>query len=340
MRDVRRPAAAAGMLRDPFAERGRARRRLCLQLLGGRFEFESDDPRLLQLVRWAYSGLPAHRLVVAPPLFRVRLLLAAPPITRSQREPPPTILVSGAGLLCAATTWSSSAVLAPNERAALLVVTEEMLKSPYHVRYELIELAVCTLAARAQGLVPFHGACVGLAGRGLLLVGPSGAGKSTVALQALLDGFDMLSEDSVFVAPGKMLATGIANFLHVRADSLSFVAQPRKAAAIRDSPIIRRRSGVEKFEVDLRKLKVRLAPTPLELAAVVVLSPKSAVGGRLLRPLKHAKLLAELQASQPYAAAQPEWGEFRKRVSGVEAFELRRGVHPRDAAQALREALR
>ncbi len=264
-------------LADPFGEHGRSGRRLPLQLLGGRFVFESQDPRLLQLVRWAYSGLPAHRFSTAVPAFHVRLVMAPAPESGSWREPRQTLL-AGAGMLCAATTWSSSVIMSPGERTALLVITEEMLKFPYLVRYELIEFAVCTLAARAQGLVPLHAACVGLGGWGLLLVGDSGTGKSTIALHALLDGFDMLAEDSVYVAPRTLLATGIPNFMHVRAESLEFVAQKRDAAAIRNSPVIRRRSGVEKFEFDLRKPRFRLAGAPLKLAAVVVLSPKPARG--------------------------------------------------------------
>src|SRR5258708_36266490 len=126
-----------------------------------------------------------------------------------------------------------------------------MLRFPYHTRYEVIEFAVFTLASRAQRLVPLHAACVGLDGRGILLMGPSGSGKSTVALQCLLDGFDFLSEDSVFVAPNSMRATGTANFLHVREDSLCWLGRSRARSMIRNSPIIRRRSGAGQFERDL-----------------------------------------------------------------------------------------
>src|SRR5258708_6306038 len=100
-----------------------------------------------------------------------------------------------------------------------------MLRFPYHIRYELIEFAVFMLACRAQRLVPMHAACVGLDGRGILLMGPSGSGKSTVALHCLLAGFDFLSEDSVFVASKSMGATGVANFLHVREDSLRWLGR-------------------------------------------------------------------------------------------------------------------
>ncbi len=103
------------------------------------------------------------------------------------------------------------------------------MRFPYHIRYELIEFAVFTLAARVQRLVSLHAACVGTGGKGVLLMGPSGAGKSTVALQCLLNGFDFLSEDSVFVAPRSMKATGIANFLHTRADSLRWLGRSARS---------------------------------------------------------------------------------------------------------------
>ena len=110
-----------------------------------------------------------------------------------------------------------------------------MLRFPYHTRYELIEFAVFTLASRVQGLVPLHGACVGRAGSGVLLLGPSGAGKSTVTLQCLIEGLGFLAEDSVFVVPDTLLATGVSNFLHVRADSLRWIAQ--RSSVTKNPPI-------------------------------------------------------------------------------------------------------
>jgi len=216
------------------------------------------------------------------------------------------------------------------------MLSQKMLRFPYHTRYEYIEFAVFTLASRCQGLVSLHAACVGRGGRGILLMGPSGSGKSTVTLHCLLQGFDMLSEDSVFVAPDTMLATGIANFLHVRPDSLRLLGETRVAAAIRKSPIIRRRSGVRKFEVDLRRGAFRLAASPLKITAVVFLSPQSAGDRSLLTPLAKSALLAKLRADQAYAANQPTWPAFCKSVLGLNAFELRRGNHPLEAVEALR----
>jgi len=277
----------------------------------------------------------------AGPRLRVSLQLMSggPQRSRRGREPPPLSMISGGGFLGGATHGSNFVVLSPQERSALVGISPQMLRFPYHTRYELIEFAVFALAARVQGLVSLHAACVGRGGRGVLMMGPSGAGKSTVALQCLLQGLDFLSEDAVFVAPDSLLATGIANFLHVPANSLRWVERDRDAAAIRRSPVIRRRSGVKKFELDLRRGSYRLAASALQVGAVVFLSPKSAGTGSLLRPLSKSKLLAELSKAQAYAANQPEWPTFKKRVCGLDAFELRRGLHPIEAVEALRTLL-
>ena len=329
------------LLADPFGERSQMIVRKHIQLLGGRFQFESNSPELLRLVDSAYLGLPQHRLSAIPPRMKVGLLLGpgGQPRLRTRSEPPPLSMLSAPGYLGGATDSSNFVVLSPTERTALVVLSRQMLRFPYHTRYEFIEFAVFTLAARCQGMVSLHAACVGRAGRGILLMGPSGSGKSTVTLHCLLQGFDMLSEDSVFVAPETMLATGVANFLHVRSDSLRWVARTRDAAAIRKAPVIRRRSGVKKFELDLRHAVYRLAPAPLKIIATVFLSAQSAGNRSLLRPLSKAALLAKLTAAQAYAANQPEWTTFSKHVSRLNAFELRRGNHPLEGVETLRALL-
>jgi hypothetical protein len=214
-----------------------------------------------------------------------------------------------------------------------------MIRYPYHVRYEMLEFAVFTLAARAQGLVALHAACVASRGRGVLLMGPSGAGKSTMALQSLLEGLDFLAEDGVFVAPTSLRATGVANFLHVRPDALRLLERRRDAAAIRRAPVIRRRSGVRKYEVNLRRSGFRLAVTAPKIVALVFLSAQSAGRGPLLRPLATSRMLHKLTAEQAYAAGQPGWSGFLDSISNLGGFELRRGRHPREGLSALRNLL-
>jgi hypothetical protein len=231
-------------------------------------------------------------------------------------------------------------VLDPAQRQALVVASDDMLLRPYHLRYELIEFAVFTLATRGLGLVPLHGACVGRDGRGVLLLGASGAGKSTLALHSLLLGLDFLAEDAVFVQPERMLATGVANFLHVQADALRFVDDERSRRWVAGAPVIRRRSGVEKFEADLRQARGRLAPQPLALAGAVFVSSQLADDpAALLTPIPAGEIAARLRADQPYASGQPGWHRFEQQLIAQGVHELRRGRHPRSSVDALRQLL-
>jgi hypothetical protein len=334
-------------LRDPFSERSATRLSRSIYLLGCRFTFETNSPELLRLVAAAYEDLPRHRLSSHVPEMRLALLLSparTPGRSRirhrgTDRAPPPLRMLHGAGFLSGADPAANFVVLSPRQHAAIAVISAQMLRFPYHTRYEMIEFAVFTLAARAQQLVPLHAACIGRGNRGILLMGASGAGKSTVALQCLSAGLEFLAEDSVFVAPETMRATGVANFLHVRADSLRWLGNSPDAALIRRSPVIQRRSGAKKFEVDLRQGKFRLAKSPLEIIAIVFLSPQSAGAQALLKPLSKSSLLKKMADEQAYAARQKQWRLFAKNAARLMRFELRRGRHPHEAVAALKSLL-
>jgi energy-coupling factor transporter ATP-binding protein EcfA2 len=318
---------------DPFDER-RQRSTVRLQLLGGNFEFEADHPRLRQIVRAAYAGLPAHRLSGRTPLFRIRLTSAPGRISRS-REPGLIRPIAGDGLLCGVLDGSSFASLTPANRAALIVVARDLLAHSYHVRYELLEFAVYVLAARARHLVPLHAACLAHGGTGVLIMGASGSGKSTLVLQAVLSGLQLVGEDSVLVQPQGLRATGIASYIHVRPDALRFLAGEQRRALLRCSARIRRRSGVAKLEIDIRGERARLAAIPAPIRAVVFLSRRR--GQReLLHALSSGEMLKRLAASQRYAACQPGWQAFCARIGQLRAYELRRGAHPREAVDRLR----
>lgn len=335
---------------DPFGEHGApVRHPERIGILGCDVGFESNSPELMGLVHAAYSGLPRHRLGGATPRLTIRLVLAPPgPEERGRAgrrgarvrfdEPPGLAMVAGAGLFGGATALSSFVVLAPGQRAGLVVLSREMLRFPYHARYEFLEFAVFTLASRVRQLISLHAACIGKADRGVLLMGDSGSGKSTVSLLALLSGMDFVAEDSVFVESATLRATGVANFLHVRNDSVSWIEDVRERAAIVRAPVIRRRSGASKYEVDLRQTRYHLARRPQSIVAVLFLSAESA-DGPLLRPLGVRELRSRLAAGQAYAAGQAGWPQFQEALRRIEAFELRRGRHPSESVEAIRAVL-
>ena len=328
---------------DPFGERRDARYSERVQLLGAHFHFETDSPHLRRMVRLAYARLPSHRFSGAVPRLRVRLVLTArerparAPVAAG--EPPAVRTLAAGGILCGALGGATLTAIVPRQRTALVVVPQDLMRYPYHIRYELLEFAVYVLAARVQQLVPLHAACVGRKGEGILLMGPSGAGKSTLVVQSLLGGLDFLAEDSVLVRPRGLLATGVANFLHLRPDSLRFLDRAERARLLRESWRIRRRSGVEKLEIDLRRPYYHLAPAPLRIRAVAFLSRREAGAGTLLTPLRTAVARRRLAAHQRYAAHQPGWVSFSQQLAKLPAYELRRGAHPRESVAALRELL-
>lgn len=322
---------------DPFCEESGHRSFVYKQILGGRFRFESTSQALLQLVEAAYGDLPQHQLVMAAPEFRIELRLSQRETQPNHAEPPSVQTQSGAGLLCGVMDAFNYTVLAPEQRRALVVASSDMLSHPYHLRYELIEFAVFTLATRGLGLIPLHGACVGRHGRGVLLLGASGSGKSTLALHSLLQGLEFLSEDAVFVQPDSLVATGVANYLHVQADALRFIDDGDVRRWISNAPVIRRRSGVEKFEADLRKGYGRLATDPLELVGAVFVSNQWADDSDvLLRSVPCHEMVTRLAVDQPYAAGQAGWHRFEQRLMQAGTYELRRGRHPRASVDALR----
>ena len=214
-------------------------------------------------------------------------------------EPAAVQPLAAGAVVCGALAGSSFMSISATERAGLIVVAPELLRFPYHLRYELIEFAVYCLAARAQQLVPLHAACIAGRRGGALVLGASGAGKSTLMLHGLRSGLRFLAEDSVLVRARGLLATGVANFLHVRADSLRFLAGTRLARQIRAAPVIVRRSGIRKYEFDLRGGDFRLAGAPVPLQALVFLSARRARDGALLRRLPAATLAARLRRGSP-----------------------------------------
>jgi hypothetical protein len=321
---------------DPFGEHVPARHRRRYVVLGADCEFQSDSLPLLRVVDAAFGGLPARR-AAGSHTHRLRLHLQDEPQPRTHGAPPMRLL-SGAGLLGAATGRSSFTVLSPATRAGIVAVPRDLLAQPYILRYELIELAALTLLARTQELVPLHAACVTARNRALLLLGASGAGKSTFCMHWMRRGHQLLSEDGVFIAPRTLEARGVAPFLHLRRDNLRFVTR-REAAAIGRSPLIRRRSGVEKFELDLRRRKRALAADGVPLAGVVRLTRRRATRGALVADASAAELRAQLGLAQAYATQQPGWRDFLARLSRLPCVELRRGSHPDESVHAVEQWL-
>jgi hypothetical protein len=106
--------------------------------------------------------------------------------------------------------------------------------------------------------------------------------------------------------------------------------------------VIRRRSGVEKFEADLRRAPghLRLAAAPVQLIGTVFLSPRVVDQPHaLLTRVAGEEAAACLATDQPYAMTQPGWHRFEHRVTRSPVHSLQRGRHPASSVDALRRLL-
>ena len=326
---------------DPFGEDTAAAVRARLNVLGGAFVVTSSARELLDLAIEAFGGLPSQRLERRMPQFNVRLVLNERERTWTRGDaPPPPMFTSGAGLLSATIDAGNFAVVDVGMSRGLISISKAMLEQPYYPRYELIELVFLTLASRVQALVPLHAAWIGSDGDGVLVMGGSGTGKSTLCLHALAGGMQLLSEDSAFVAPKTLRVTGVSNYLHLARDAPGFLHRGSLRRAIERSPVIQRRSGARKFEVDVRKLGAEAAPNPLRLRATVFLSRRAAGRARALNAIDRAACISRLRREQPYAVNTfPGWVDFERRAAALPSYELRRTEHPDVAVRRLRELL-
>jgi hypothetical protein len=324
---------------DPFGEHLPHQYRMRCYTLGARCDFRSNSKALVALAESAFAQLPRYRMFADTPRFTVTLRLAPGATSASSAAPLPLRTYAAEGLVCGSIDSANHVVVSPAQRSALVVISRDMLRFPYHARYELIEFAVYVLATRALRLLPLHAACVGRNGDGLLLVGDSGAGKSTLAVHAMLHGLTLLAEDSVFIRPAEWLACAAPNFMHLRTDSLRSLDDRALAGRLRRAPIIRRRSGVEKYEVDLRNGNWPTARHALRIAHIVFLSQTRGTVGQLLKPLPRRRLKPMLLATQPYAASLQGWAAFCQRAVASQAYVLMRGQSPAASINALKTLL-
>lgn len=82
--------------------------------------------------------------------------------------------------------------------SASCAISPEFLAAPETLREQVIDPLVLFLATR-NGRVPLHASAFAMDGLAVLLAGPSGAGKSCLALAADRAGFEVLSDDTVYV---------------------------------------------------------------------------------------------------------------------------------------------
>lgn len=262
---------------DPAEALFRAR----MAILGVPVDFESNAEAVLSAIAaWPGAGpdlgattRSAAELAQVP---RVQLLLdvrdaaedaANGGVPLSFRTPGPNVLeIGGPGFRghADATRLSAHGTLTP----AVLGSRE---------RFEESVVASLTLFLVTRlDRQPFHAAALRHCGRVLLLSGPSGAGKSTVAYAALRTGWDVLSDDAVYLQsqPNARIWTRPSR-LHLPPDAARWFPELANLA-----PVLRE-NGNWKLAIERRpsgvgaEMGTAEAPVLLERATLCVLAPST-----------------------------------------------------------------
>ncbi|MGE5721093.1 MAG: hypothetical protein ACM3YM_01415, partial [Sphingomonadales bacterium] len=159
---------------------------------------------------------------------------------------------------------------------------------PAALAAEVTDTLLLFLLARS-GRIPLHAAGVMSGDTALVLSGPSGSGKSTLALAAAARGFQVLSDDTVFIEVGPPARVwGLPRPIHVfPADAPSGAGATRqrggklKSVVPLDAALSRR--VADQAKLILLNRSDRLALTPLDTEAAVAGLSRLEPGFHLLR---------------------------------------------------------
>ena len=191
-----------------------------LVALGIPVRFGSNDARVIEIAREAWAGWAEAG--TSPDAAPVQITVLVRP-RRRQSEPGPEVApvvhhrIEGPHRIHFESP-SGWALSEPDERRGRAVIDAGWLEHEAAFRHGLLQgltLAVLTGLDRQ----PLHASAVTRHGVALLLAGEGGVGKSTLAYAATRDGFDLLSEDTVYlqVRP-RLLVWGTPGPLHLPAE--------------------------------------------------------------------------------------------------------------------------
>jgi hypothetical protein len=190
---------------------------------------------------------------------------------------------------------------------------------------------------KRNGRFPIHAGCVAREGRGLLLAGMSGSGKSTLTAALVMDGWDFLGDDMVFVArqAGAALAWGLSDEIDCSDQTAGMFPKLRHLVG---EPTL---AGRGKHPVDVEEA-FGVCPVPSCRPHALVLPAIS--GGRrsVLTAVSASHALRELAPNvlltQP-AATQAHLDALAELVREVPCYSLATGTDLAFASRCLQEIL-
>jgi hypothetical protein len=190
---------------------------------------------------------------------------------------------------------------------------------------------------KRRGRFPLHAGCVARDGRGVLLAGTSGAGKSTLTVALAADGWDFLSDDTVFLArpSGAITAWGFPDEIDCSDDTAAMLAELRHLIGEPTLP------GRPKHPVNVAEAFGAL-PVPACRPCALVLPSISGQHESVLTAVSSSRALRELVPdillTEP-AATQAHFDMLAALVREVPCYSLATGTDLGSARRCLQEIL-
>ncbi len=188
--------------RDPLGRRVRRDFVAEYAPLGTRFRFETNSPAILDACEAAFGRYGSPTSIPHSPRFSVRLLVD-PGFTES--PPWPAAVVRGQdGLLYVSVGRENTAVADLGRRRAMGFVAPSMAADTSVLRRTFLECLVFTMATHGAGATHtyVHASAVACGDMGLIFTGPPEAGKSTMAYALARSGFNIVTDDVLYIADG------------------------------------------------------------------------------------------------------------------------------------------
>jgi hypothetical protein len=184
---------------------------------------------------------------------------------------------------------------------------------------------------------PLHAGCVARQGRGVLLAGTSGSGKSTLTAALVRDGWDFLSDDTVFVVrqAGATSAWGFSDEIDCSDDTAGMIVELRHLVG---KPTL---AGRDKHPVDVEEV-FGVIPVPACRPHALVLPTISGERRSVVREVSASCALRELAPNillTQRAATQAHLDALADLVREVPCYSLATGTDLFYASRCLQEIL-
>ena len=221
--------------------------------LGIRLRLETNSPSILEAYRTSFGGYGVAQRALKTPRFVIRLL-----VDPAFDEGPPwadPVFRSHDDFFYVCVGRQNTAIADLRRRLAIGFVAPGMAQDAGFLRKTFLECLTLTMVTHGTGATHtyVHASAVAMGGQGLLFSGPGESGKSTLAYACARRGFQVVTDDVVYLRDGRngLIAWGRPWQLHFLSDCARFFPElKRRTESLLEANLDKLEIEVEEFLPD------------------------------------------------------------------------------------------